>query len=411
MVDDFAAAMGRALEQTRAGEPAEATRIIQAALSDRPSRGRGRVWDVAPEAGLAERTNAQRIADAEVVEDRRASGPVQGPGQAMEPREASDARGKNRRRSLREVVDLLRGRRTSEMPRSTGASRPLPVPQGARYERRRFSCAEGSRDYALYLPAAHADGPRGLVLMLHGCTQDADDFARGTDMNRVAERHGLIVAYPEQNRAHNAHGCWNWFRPGDQSPGRGEPEILAGLARELATEFRIEKGRVFVAGLSAGGAMAAILGVTHPELFSAVGIHSGLPHGAAHDVASAFAAMRGDAGTARTPSGQAVRTIVFHGSADPTVHASNADRIVAAATSGAPAILSRERGRSGDGRAWSRTIASTSDGISLVEDWRIDGAGHAWSGGAVAGSYTDPAGPDASAEMARFFMAGSGAGA
>jgi poly(hydroxyalkanoate) depolymerase family esterase len=284
------------------------------------------------------------------------------------------------------------------------------MPEGARYETRSFSCAAGSRDYLLYVPAALPEGPQGLVLMLHGCTQDADDFARGTDINRMAERYGFIVAYPEQTRAHNPQACWNWFRPGDQGPGRGEPEILASLARDLVAEFGIARGRVFAAGLSAGGGMAAILGITHPEVFSAIGVHSGLPHGAAHDVISAFAAMRGDAASGPARS-RPVRTIVFHGSADPTVHPSNADRIIEAAAAGSRVVVSHEIGRSRGGRTWSRTIASTPDGTALTEDWRIEGAGHAWSGGVAEGSYTDPTGPDASEEMARFFMAGSGADA
>ena len=228
-------------------------------------------------------------------------------------------------------------------------------------------------------------------------------------MNPVAERYSLVIAYPEQTRAHNAQDSWNWFRPGDQGPNRGEPEILAGLARKLATEFGIARGRVFAAGLSAGGGMAAILGVTHPEVFSAIGIHSGLPHGAAHDVASAFAAMRGEAASGPARGKRPVRTIVFHGSADPTVHPANADRIVEAAAAGSRVVLSHESGRSRGGRTWSRTTASTPDGTAWTEDWRIEGAGHAWSGGVSEGSYTDPTGPDASEEMARFFMAGSGA--
>lgn len=180
------------------------------------------------------------------------------------------------------------------------------------------------------------------------------------------------------------------------------------MARELTVEFGIARSRVFAAGLSAGGGMAAILGVTHPEVFSAVGVHSGLPHGAAHDVMSAFAAMRGDGASGPPRRKRPVRTIVFHGSADPTVHPSNADRIIEAAAAGSRVAVSHESGRSPGGRAWSRTIASTPEGTALTEDWRVEGAGHAWSGGAAAGSYTDPAGPDASAEMARFFMEGSG---
>lgn len=408
MTHDFATAMARALEQTRAGDPAEATRTIQAALASRSGRGQSRDQDATPGAWRPERTSAGRIVDAEVIEQRHGRGSVPNPEAAKAPAVKSG----DGNRSLREVVDLLSWGRKGQMPmRAPAATRlkPPSMPQGARYETRRFSCAAGSRDYFLYVPAALPEGPQGVVLMLHGCTQDADDFARGTDMNRVAERYGLIIAYPEQTRAHNTQACWNWFRPGDQGPNGGEPEILAGLARKLAAEFGIAEGRAFVAGLSAGGGMAAILGITHPEIFSAVGIHSGLPHGAAHDVVSAFAAMRGDAASSPARSNPPVRTIVFHGSADPTVHPANADRIVEAAAAGSRVIHSHESGRSRGGRIWSRTTASTPDGTALTEEWRIEGAGHAWSGGAAAGSYTDPTGPDASEEMVRFFMAGLGA--
>jgi poly(hydroxyalkanoate) depolymerase family esterase len=225
--------------------------------------------------------------------------------------------------------------------------------------------------------------------MLHGCTQDADDFARGTGMNAVAERHGLIVAYPEQGRAENPQACWNWFRPSDQVSGRGEPEVLAGLARALTAEFGTDPARVFAAGLSAGGAMAAILGVTHPEVFRAVGVHSGLPHGAAKDVLSAFAAMRGEAGAGTVPT---VPVIVFHGSADATVAPVNGARLFRAAGDTIEA-----RGTTG-GRSWTRQQSVS------AEHWLIDGAGHAWSGGSTEGSYADAAGPDASAEMVRFFL-------
>lgn len=410
MVHDFAAALGRALEQTRAGDPGEATRTIQAALAGRPGPAQSRDRDAAPGAARPERTHPGHAEDAELVDDRRGRSAVPSPDASSAPR----SRPGTGRRSLREVVDLLRRGRGGLWPmRVPGAGRSTPpaMPEGARYETRSISSAAGSRDYILYVPAALPEGPQGLILMLHGCTQNADDFARGTEMNRVAERYGLIIAYPEQTRAHNPQACWNWFRPGDQTADGGEPEILAGLARELTAEFGIPEGRVFAAGLSAGGGMAAILGVTHPEVFSAIGIHSGLPHGAAHDVVSAFAAMRGDGPSAPARDTRPVRTIVFHGSADPTVHPSNADRIVEAAAAGSRGAVSYDSGRSSGGRVWSRTTASTPEGRVLTEDWRVEGAGHAWSGGAAAGSYTDPAGPDASAEMARFFVAGSGADA
>ncbi|WGF90264.1 PHB depolymerase family esterase [Marinivivus vitaminiproducens] len=287
-----------------------------------------------------------------------------------------------------------------------------PLPDGARFTTRSFACAAGSRGYKLYIPAACAEErpPLGLVVLLHGCQQNPDDFALGTGMNALAEIHGLLVAYPGQTSASNASSCWNWFNPADQRRDAGEPAILAGITREVMREFGLDREQVFVAGLSAGGAMAAILAATYPDLYAAVGVHSGLAHGSASDVVSAFAAMRGDGGAAshdirnRTKPSEwpVVRTIVFHGSADRTVHPVNAQRIVeAAGLSGDPM---REHGRSPGGRAYERTITMDAGGHSLVESWLIEGAGHAWSGGRAGGSYTDPSGPDASTAMVRFFL-------
>lgn len=290
----------------------------------------------------------------------------------------------------------------AETRRAKPSARPAPaIPAGARYERRNHAAAQGARDYALYVPAALPDGaPRGLIVMLHGCTQDADDFARGTAMNALAETHGLIIAYPEQPRSQNAQGCWNWFQTGDQSSGAGEPELLADLARKLTGEFGIDPAHVFVAGLSAGGAMAAILGVTHPEVFRAVGIHSGLPHGSAHDVISAFSAMRGQAGAGiKAPD---VPSFIIHGSADQTVHRSNAERMFSLKLAQGQFKVAERRKKTG-ALVYQR-IATDGSGRPWAELWIIEGAGHAWSGGTPQGSYTDANGPDASAEMVRFFL-------
>ena len=398
MDSNFASAISRALEQTRAGSPADATRTIQAALAV----GRSSSAEPRYPAAAAVRLGTTRVEDAKILEDHpRAAGRPTGT-QGWTPTGGS-APGVERRR-LRDTIDLLRQGRPSpvQMPRRGG--RP-EVPEGARWEARTFATSHGTRDYRLYVPASLPEGAQGLVLMLHGCTQDPDDFACGTGMNTQADRHGLIVAYPHQSRAHNAQGCWNWFQPGDQRADGGEPAILASLARSLSAEFELAPGRVFVAGLSAGGAMAAILGATHPDVFAAVGVHSGLPRGAAHDVVSAFAAMRGtDRGAAPSGSGP-VRTIVFHGDADPTVHVSNAEAIVAAAQAGAGEPAVRESGRSERGTRYTRESVARRDGTPLTELWRIEGGGHAWSGGSTTGSYVDPAGPDASAAMARFFVA------
>jgi poly(hydroxyalkanoate) depolymerase family esterase len=285
------------------------------------------------------------------------------------------------------------------------------IPAGAQYLERTHRSVAGSRMFKLYLPASHPKRPKGLILMLHGCNQTPDDFAVGTHMNALAEKHGLAVAYPAQTRGQNAASCWNWFRPGDQSRGAGEPAILAALARKLAKEFGLGREAVFVAGLSAGGAMSAILADVYPDVFSAVGIHSGLTRGAAHDVKSAIAAMRKGAVSGgkvpdSTPHANPVRRIVFQGDRDSTVHPSNMALIVAAAV-GVAAVPAKTTNRTVRGRDYARSDFVDAAGVVRLEVWMINGAGHAWSGGHVAGSFTDKQGPDASAQMIRFFLAKS----
>ena len=279
-------------------------------------------------------------------------------------------------------------------------------PAGATFAEDRFSCAEGERRFLTYVPASAPEGLRGLVVMLHGCTQTPEDFAAGTRMNELAEAHRLVVVYPHQSRGENAQSCWNWFRRGDQRRDRGEPAILSGLAANVAARHGVADHAIFAAGLSAGGAMAAILGEAYPEVFSAIGVHSGLPVGSAKDVPSAFAAMSGNP-MPRMGETQArvARTIVLHGSADGTVHPGNGQEIVRQVLQQGPqtTLQQEDRGRI-DGRSYARTVTTDPAGGVLAEHWEIDGLGHAWSGGSRAGSYTDPTGPDASAEMIRFFL-------
>ena len=265
----------------------------------------------------------------------------------------------------------------------------------------RFKGPAGRLDYKLYLPERQAAG-LPLVVMLHGCTQSPDDFARGTAMNAVAEARGFAVAWPGQTQSAHPQKCWNWFRPGDQRRGGGEPALVTGLVAELATTHGFDRSRVYVAGLSAGGAAAAVLAHEYPDVFAACGIHSGLACGAAHDLPSALQAMRAGGGTAAPPS-RAVPTIVFHGDRDTTVASVNAARIVEAASAGQRLDQRIETGRTSGGRSWTRTLSSNAAGRVMVEDWSIAGLGHAWSGGSSDGSYTDPSGPDASAAMAAFF--------
>ncbi len=286
-----------------------------------------------------------------------------------------------------------------------GAVRPAaPLPSGARFEARVHAGASGSRPYRLYVPSGHAGRPLPLVVMLHGCTQSPEDFAAGTRMNEVAEEEGLLVAYPEQTRAANASRCWNWFNAADQRRDGGEPALIAGIVREVLRDANADPGRVYVAGLSAGGAAAAIMGEAYPELFAAVGVHSGLACGAASDMVGAFAAMRqGGAAALAAHAGEGVPTIVFHGSRDATVSPVNGDEVIDQARAGARLRAAVERGRAPGGMEFTRTVHRDAEGKARLEHWLLHGAGHAWSGGSAAGSYTDPTGPDASREMARFF--------
>jgi poly(hydroxyalkanoate) depolymerase family esterase len=270
-----------------------------------------------------------------------------------------------------------------------------------------FSNAAGTRAYKLYVPSRRADGPRPLVVMLHGCTQSADDFAAGTRMNFAAEEHGCFVAYPEQPAAANVSRCWNWFKGGDQQRGAGEPALIAGITRQIMADYAIDPRRIYVAGLSAGGAAAAIMGEAYPDLYAGVGVHSGLACGAARDLPSAFAAMRGDAPVRAGPragkdAGHAVPTIVFHGDRDTTVHPRNGAQVVARA-GGDVQVLAEPQAAAQRGR-FTRSVRRDASGRSVLELWEIHGAGHAWSGGSSAGSFTDPAGPDATREMLRFFL-------
>ena len=262
-----------------------------------------------------------------------------------------------------------------------------------------FTNAAGTRPYRLYIPRCTLPQHPALVVLLHGCTQSPEDFAAGTRMNLLADRQGFLVLYPGQVSSANANGCWNWFRTSDQGRDAGEPSIIAGMTRMVMAEHSIDSRRVFAAGLSAGGAMAATLGAVYPDLFAAIGIHSGLAHGSAHDMPSAFAAMHGGkAGSGRIT----VPTIIFQGDSDRTVNVKNAAAI---AVQAAPSIKTRREVAHGKaGKSYTRTTYVAAGDKPLLEEWLIHGAGHAWSGGDPAGSYTDPAGPDASAEMLRFFL-------
>ncbi len=282
------------------------------------------------------------------------------------------------------------------------ADAPAP-PDGARFETRRHQGHGDSRDYRLYVPSTYSGEPLPLVVMLHGCTQSPEDFAAGTGMNALAEEQSFLVAYPEQSAAANGNRCWNWFNPQDQQRDLGEPALIAGITREVMGEFAVDPARVYVAGLSAGGAVAVIVAHAYPELFSAAGVHSGLASGAASDTASALAAMRQGGSANPSRSAAPVPTIVFHGDQDRTVSPVNAQQVLSQARGGAQLESTSRQGSASGGRTYTITTEADASGTPILEHWVLHGVGHAWSGGSDAGSYTDPHGPDASREMMRFF--------
>ena len=281
-------------------------------------------------------------------------------------------------------------------PSAPEAPEGTPAPDlGERFLRRSYRGPAGSLNYRLYVPADHERREPALVLMLHGCLQDPEDFACGTKMNDLAEEFGLIVAYPHQPRRANPSGCWNWFDRRHQNRGSGEPAKLAGLAQALAKEFDVRRERVFAAGLSAGGAMAEILAATYPDVFDAVGIHSGLPYKSAGDLPSAFAAMKGTAAFDPAPlaaSDRRSRKIIFHGLADGSVNPVNGERILDEVERGDVSLTRSDLDWPIEGGRVSRTALKDADGRPVAEQWLVEGGGHAWFGGDPRGSYTQTVG-------------------
>jgi poly(hydroxyalkanoate) depolymerase family esterase len=377
---------------TRAGQLAEATALLQRMLrgesvSDVPSRPGGRI-------ALAEPLIID--AKANVVEETHGA-PRSEPSASRQPR------------LFHKVSDRIKVRSGIGLPRVTKSARPSTadiVPKGARFIDGTYSNAEGNRAYRLFIPSRYQERPLPLVVMLHGCTQSPDDFAAGTRMNFIAEEQNCFVVYPAQPKQANQAKCWNWFRPTDQQRDRGEPSLIAGITRKIMDDYLVDRKRVYVGGLSAGGAAAAIMGATYSDLYAAIGIHSGLACGVATDLPSAFAAMRQGGSDQKVISGDLlpVPTIIFHGDRDITVHPKNGDQILEQSVRTMNAQKKVNRGQVAGGRAYTRTTLTDAQGQSVLEHWNIHGAGHAWSGGSTAGSYTDPLGPDATREMLYFFL-------
>jgi poly(hydroxyalkanoate) depolymerase family esterase len=361
--------------------------------------------------GMAEAarlTRQGRLAEATAVIQRALGGAsLPDADRTLRP-EAPSRPGPTNKRALRRAPEPPR--RFRGMPRLPGDASGAQA--GGRFVERSYTNRAGTRAYKLYVPSGYVGQEVPLIVMLHGCTQTADDLAAGTLMNALAETHTFLVVYPVQAAAANSSRCWNWFKGADQRRGLGEPSIIAGITCEVLGEYHVDPRRVYLAGMSAGGAMAAVMGEAYPDLYAAIGVHSGLAPGAAHDLPSAFATMRqGGAATARRDAStgkptRIVPAIVFHGDRDSTVHPSNAERLLAhyrAAANGALRVTTR-RGRVPGGYAYTCATHRDAGGRAIVERWTVHGLGHAWSGGSLPGSYTDPRGPDASAEMVRFFQ-------
>jgi poly(hydroxyalkanoate) depolymerase family esterase len=269
-----------------------------------------------------------------------------------------------------------------------------------------YTSGSGARRYKIYVPPDCPNQGVPVIVMLHGGTQAVLDYAAGTGMNVLADQHHFLVVYPEQDARANPMRYWNWFRPQDQQAGQGEPALIAGITEQVISDYDADPDRVFIVGFSAGAAMAVVMAATYPHLYAAGGVHSGLPYGAAHDVPSAFALMRG-ASSALEQDALRIPLVVFHGDHDEIVNVVNASHIRQQRLGVGTAFtagdgLNVTRGQVPSGHAYTRTTYSDDTRV-LLEQWIVHGAGHAWFGGTAGCSYTDPLGPDASAEMVRFF--------
>ena len=405
MRTSFARSVLKATGLTRMGRLMDATRLIQRALS-------GAVLPTAkPEAEPRTTTVVPAAARVVVVPPAAKVLPTDNPPAAPAPLPAAND-------------DDSSSQPQQLHPAPAAAPAPAPHPN---FSEQSFAFEGQNYPYRLFVPkladaSEHAATRTRmpLVVLLHGCKQDALDFSKGTAMNALAAKEQCLVLYPEQITSGNQMMCWNWFEPGHQQADTGEPGMIAALTRQvLATDFngrRANPHRVYIAGLSAGGAMAAVVASQHPDLFTALGVHSGLPAGAASNVITAFQAMR-VGGQCQEVS--AIPTIVFHGEGDTTVHPNNGetitlDALAALAKTGkqidGPLIKTQSTAYPEGDRAdrndkpTELTRYANASGKSFIEYWSINNGPHAWSGGSKQGSYTDPDGPSASKAMLTFFL-------
>ena len=413
MNDRMRASMAEATRLTRAGRLAEATALIQRTL------GIARISDPSEEEPESATTPVE--AEYHIVNDSIPSSETPArnisPGQKLgAPVESATLRPAAGPGVLSPHEIRLPGSMRSATGRVsplTPEEVPLSVRAGGQFVDGTYTNMAGARTYKLYIPSGYTGQTLPLLIMLHGCTQTSVDFAAGTRMNMFAERELFLVAYPEQANSANGSRCWNWFQSADQHRGTGEPSLIAGMTQQIMSKYHTDTSRVYIAGLSAGGAMATIMAATYPDLYAAVGVHSGLPYGAAHDLPSAFMAMKQGAPQHVQGPSKIIPLIMFHGDHDTTVAPVNADHVLDQWLQAAgdrpggarrPALdVKEEQGRVGGQHPYTRFIYQDASGRVIVEKWIVHQAGHAWSGGCSSGSFTDPNGPDASAEMVRFF--------
>ncbi|GAC1350203.1 MAG: PHB depolymerase family esterase [Ktedonobacteraceae bacterium] len=412
MTDHMQVGMAEAARLTRAGRLTEATAAIQRTLGSTPtivdaattkavspSEPIEAEFHVVDDSPLAQEKTIWNVASKLGVPSRPVTTPpaspvdVRWPGAPQQPGSMSN--------------EAERARPLSAKARPSSARTRGQFVDGS------YSSTVGTRTYKLYISGGYTGRAVPLIVMLHGCSQTPADFAAGTRMNVLAERETFLVVYPEQAQSANSSKCWNWFQAADQQRNGGEPSLIAGITRQIMRSYSIDGSRVYVAGLSAGGAMAAIMAATYPDLYAAVGVHSGLAYGAAHDLPSAFTAMKKGAPQIAQQLAEVIPMIVFHGDRDTTVATVNADRVFdqwLRAVDNEPGAVrqsardvSVERGKVPRGYAYTRFSYHNTSSQAVLEKWIVHQAGHAWSGGSASGTYTDPKGPDASAEMVRFF--------
>lgn len=387
------------LQRLFSGEAPAATAATSPKDAAAPAAGRPpRIFDVDPETGTVS-GSAPGPEPRATMAGRR---PTYGLGTAAIPQMPQMPQMPE---ALRGFLDQINQGGRSRLAQGPMARPADPLPDGAQFLSGSFSSDAGTRGYKLYIPGTYRGEAMPLVVMLHGCTQSPDDFAAGTRMNTLAEQHGCVIVYPEQSQTANAQRCWNWFSPGNQQNGQGEPALIAGVTRQVMRDFAVDPERIYVSGLSAGGATAAIMAQAYPDLYAAAGIHSGLPCGAARNLPTALTAMKRGADAPQQRARQInIPTIVFHADRDAIVHPRNGDLVAAQVGAIGATTIETHSGQVPGGHAFSRTIHIASSNKTVLERWVIHGGGHAWSGGSTLGSYTDPRGPDASREMLRFFL-------